>query len=180
MNDIYHSSDVSAVVDNNILIDLDQLGFLGLLFLVFSQVVIPKEIYGKEVSLDIKEKLQGYSYKISNIMTAQGLDTYAFLVSEKAYRRLSTQDRFAISIAQEIGYYCNSNDQLVRKACEQLAVKFTGILGVLGRAFCMDYLTLDQLNSLLDDLVSERTSCYIKPEVVKQFRTDIVKEKKLK
>ena len=61
MNDIYHSSDVSAVVDNNILIDLDQLGFLGLLFLVFSQVVIPKEIYGKEVSLDIKV-LQGYSY----------------------------------------------------------------------------------------------------------------------
>lgn len=54
MKDIYHSNNISVVVDNNILVDLLKLNQLDLLFQVFDQVYIPQIIYMREVPQPIK------------------------------------------------------------------------------------------------------------------------------
>ncbi len=42
MRDIYSSSEISVVVDNNVLVDLFELDVKNLLFEVFHDVMIPK------------------------------------------------------------------------------------------------------------------------------------------
>ncbi len=175
MNDIYHSSNISAVVDNNILVDLYELNCIYLLFLIFDIVIIPKVIYEDEITLEIKDILKAYPFVLRSINTEIGLDAYGTLISNESFKRLSRYDRFAIAISKENHYYCNSNDKLVRKACEYLEVRYTGILGILGRAFKKDCITKVELESYLDDLVSDKTSCYIDQKIVAQFK-EIISE----
>jgi predicted nucleic acid-binding protein len=174
MNDIYHSSDVSVVVDNNILIDLHELGELRLLFLVFAVVIIPSEIYKNEVSIDMKEELNSYPFQLGMIQTSKGMETYGKLVNNKAYKGLSSYDRWAIAIAGENDYYCNSNDQLIRKACVDFGIKVTGILGVLGMAYRMNLIKEQELLLFLDELVSDRTSCFIDKRIVEEFHKEML------
>lgn len=173
MSDIYHSNNISVVVDNNILVDLFELGCIYLLFSLFESVTIPKVIYDDEITMEIREMLNDYHFYKGNLDTDLGLETYAILVNDIDFRRLSRYDRFAISIAKENDYYCNSNDKPVRKACERLNVKFTGILGILGRAYVKDVITKIELLAYLDDLISERTSCFIDIRLIEQFKLDI-------
>lgn len=173
MNDIYHLNSISVVVDNNILVDLFELGCMKLLFSVFDAVTIPKVIYDDEITLEIRELLNDFEFTLGSINTSIGLETYGILVNDNEYKRLSKCDRFAISIAKENSYYCNSNDKPVRKACERLGVKFTGVLGILGRAYTKKFITRMQLIAFLDDLMSDRTSCYIDISLVEQFKEEI-------
>ncbi|MCU0104177.1 hypothetical protein N7603_00685 [Acholeplasma vituli] len=173
MNDIYHSSNISVVVDNNILVDLYELNSIPLLFLIFDSVIIPKVIYEDETTSEIKEILKAYPFVLGSIDTEIGLNTYATLVTNDSFKRLSRYDRFAIAITKENHYYCNSNDKLVRKACEYLDVRYTGILGILGRAYKKDVLSTDLLKSYLDDLVSDKTSCYIDVRLIEQFKLEM-------
>ena len=173
MNDIYHSSNISAVVDNNILVDLYELKCIHLLFLVFDLVIIPNVIYEDETSLEIKEILKSFSFELGLINTEMGLDSYRTLVTNESFKRLSVYDRFAIAISKENHYYCNSNDKLVRKACEYLDVRYTGILGVLGRAYKKNSISKEQLVSYLDDLISDNTSCYIDIKLINQFKFEM-------
>ena len=173
MSDIYHSSNISVVVDNNILVDLFELGCIDLLFSVFEFVTIPKVIYDDEIPQEIKDILNNYDFQLGNLNTLVGLETYATLVNEADYKRLSRYDRFAIAIAKENAYYCNSNDKPVRKACMKLGVKCTGILGVLGRAYVKNTITRNQLIAFLDDLVSDNTSCFIDTRLVEEFKQAI-------
>ncbi len=173
MSDIYHLSNISVVVDNNILVDLFELGCMNLLFSAFESVTIPKVIYDDEITLEIKDLLSNYDFQLGNLNTVIGLETYATLVNDIDYKRLSRYDRVAISIAKENSYYCNSNDKPVRKACERLGVKFTGILGVLGRAYVKNTITRLQLFAFLDELISDKTSCFIDIHLVEAFKVDI-------
>jgi len=173
MSDIYQSNDISVVVDNNILVDLHELGCINLLFTLFTSVTIPKIIYDDEITQDIKGILENYEYQLGELNTEIGLETYATLVNDEVYRRLSNCDRFAISIAKENAFYCNSNDKPVRHACERLGVSYTGILGILGRAYVKNIITRSQLFSYLDDLISDRTSCFIDIRLVEDFRISI-------
>jgi predicted nucleic acid-binding protein len=54
MRDIYHSNNISVVVDNNVLVDLFELGCLNLLFQVFDNVMIPQILYASEVQDNAK------------------------------------------------------------------------------------------------------------------------------
>ena len=173
MNDIYHSSSLSAGVDNNILVDLYELNCIHLLFLIFDVVIIPNVIYEDETTSEIKDILKAYPFELGSLDTEIGLDTYATLLRDESFKRLSRYDRFAIAISKENHYFCNSNDKLVRKACEYLEVKYTGILGILGRAFKKDYITKVELESYLDDLISDKTSCYIDLKIVDQFKAEM-------
>jgi len=173
MNDIYHSSNISVVVDNNILVDLYELNCIHLLFFIFDIVIIPKVIYEDEITSEIKDILKTYPFEMGSITTEIGLDAYSILVSNESFKRLSRYDRFAISISKENHYFCNSNDKLVRKACEYLDVKYTGILDVLGRAYKKNCISIIQLKSYLDDLISDRTSCYIDKKIVDQFKIEM-------
>lgn len=173
MNDIYHSSNVSAVVDNNILVDLYELNCIHLLFLIFDIVIIPNVIYEDEITSEIKAILEAYPFELGSIDTESGLDTYAILVRNESFRRLSRYDRFAIAISKENHYFCNSNDKLVRKACEYFEVKYTGILGILGRSFMKGYISKIELESYLKDLISDKTSCYIDLKIVDQFKVEM-------
>lgn len=151
------------------LVDLYELNCMHLLFLIFDVVIIPSVIYEDEITAEIKSILKAYPFKLGYIDTEIGLDTYATLVRDESFKRLSRYDRFAISISKESAYYCNSNDKLVRKACEYLAVKYTGILGILGRSFKKDCIIKVELESYLDDLASDKTPCYIDLRIIEQF-----------
>lgn len=54
MNDFYHSSNVSVVVDNNVIIDLFELKQIPLLFEICEFVIIPKIIYDNEIPSEVK------------------------------------------------------------------------------------------------------------------------------
>ena len=176
MKDIYLSDDISVVVDNNVLVDLFELGCLNLLFKSFNVVMIPQILYANEVQSNLKEELQNYSFTLANITSELGYTTYQTLVLEREYQRLSRYDKFAISIAKENLYYCNSNDLPVRKACDRLGVKYTGVLGVLGRAYIREFITKETLKAFLIKLLSNETSCFIKEEVIKSFEEEIFNE----
>ena len=173
MRDIYHSDNISIVIDNNVLMDLFELNCLTLIFDMFDEVIIPQVIYDDELLDAIKVCIKPYKYRIGKINTQIGLDTYGLLVNEKEFKKLSRYDRFAISIAKENLYYCNSNDKLVRKACEKFDIKYTGVLGVLGRAYYKDIITKIELNAYIDQLSSDETSCYISLNIIEQFKKEI-------
>ena len=167
MRDIY-------LLDNNILVDLIELECIHLPFLIADKVIIPKSIYDEECMKIYKPIVDAYPFKISNLETEVGLQTYSVLANHKAYRGLSSHDKFAISIAKENSFYCNSNDTLVRKACEEFHVKYTGILGILGRAYLHKKMDLATLESYFYRLESDDTSCWKKSELIQGFRTEIV------
>ena len=127
----------SAVVDNNILVDLYELKRLDILFHAFALVSIPMQNQKLTTNYD--------------------------------FRNLSAQDKSAISIAAQFQYYCNSNDALVKKACLLYDIKHIGILGLLERAFALGILDFCELSFLAYELASNRTSCYIKKDIVEDF-----------
>lgn len=177
MKDIYHSDEISVVVDNNVLVDLYEIDCLHLLFSVFDHIVIPQVIFSDELPEAIRTLLDTYTYKLGFIETELGLETYGLLVNDSEFRKLSKYDCFAISIARENYYYCNSNDKPVRNACMKLNVKYTGVLGVLGRAYIKDKITKVELVKLLDLLSTDATSCYIDLHLIKLFKEEILLEK---
>lgn len=174
MRDIYRLDSVSLVVDNNILVDLYELDCVDLLFKIADKVIIPKIIFDQECMKEIKTMIQSLPFIAGIISTESGLEAYSLLANESAFKRLSDHDKFAIAIAKENCFYCNSNDGLVRQACERLDVKCAGILGILGRAYIMKIVTKDLLNRYLNLLESDSTSCWIKPSVIEEFRLEIM------
>lgn len=173
MIDIYLFDNVSVVVDNNVLVDPYEINCLKLLFDCFDEVIIPKIIYDSEILDVVLKELAKYEVTVGNIETEIGLETYAFLVTDVKYKRLSKCDCFAIAIAKENLYYCNSNDKPVREACLDLSVKYTGVLGVLGRALMKGSISDEQLDLYIDKLLSDETSCYISEKVINKFREEI-------
>ena len=173
MKDIYHSNNISVVVDNNILVDLFELNQLDLLFQVFDQVYIPQIIYMREVPQPIKNDLTRFPFTMGILSTEVGQDTYAALLNDPVFKRLSMMDRMAIAIAKENLFYCNSNDLLVRKACEKYSVHIIGILGIVGRAYIQKLIDKDTLLFLLDELTSDHTTCYIDIKYIVAFKEDI-------
>ena len=176
MKDIYHSDNLSVVVYNNVLVDLYEIERLNLLFEVFDHVIIPRIIYETELPSEVKSVLNQFDYKLGAIETTVGLETYGILTNNVEFRKLSKYDRFAISIAKENCYYCNSNDKPVRNACEKLNVRYTGVLGVIGRAYVRNQITLEQFNDSIDLIISAKTSCYIDLKVIELFKEEIKHE----
>ncbi len=175
MTELYTSNDLDAVVDNNILMDFYELGRLELLFGCFNILIIPRMIYTEEMLNEIKTILEkeDYDYEICDIRTDSGLKIYQTLTSDQTYKGLSHYDRIAIAIAGENLYYCSSNDLPVRKACEALNVKYTGTLGILGRCYVQGLLKFADLDTCLDMLCSDETSCYISETLIDKFKEDI-------
>lgn len=164
---------VTAVVDNNILVDLFELNRLDILFATFEVVSIPKLIYDEELPNAIKILLENYHYELSKVETEVGYETFRNLSSANEFRNLSMQDKIAISIAKETMYYCNSNDALVKKACKAHDILHIGILGVFELALKRKIITLEELSYLANELASERTSCFITKKVVDEFVKEI-------
>ena len=94
MKDIYHSDKISVVVDNNVLVDLSELGCLNLLFEIFDDVIIPQIIYDDELPETIKIEIENYNFHLGLIETEIGLATYALLVNEVEFKKLSKYNRF--------------------------------------------------------------------------------------
>lgn len=174
MLEIYQSDDLTVVVDNNVLVDLFELDKLHLLFSVFTKVLIPRNIYQEEVEKKVKDVLENYEFELADIETEVGLSTYKEILDNKKYRGLSIYDRVAISISKENYCYCNSNDKLIRKACLEYNVKFTGTLGVIGRAYKRGYLDNDQLTDVLSKISSDETTIHIKQEIIDEFLETIL------
>lgn len=86
MSDIYHSSKISVVVDNNILVDLYELGCIPLLFSLFESITISKVIFDYEITNEIKVILHHFHFKMGNLDTEIGLETYRILVNGEQER----------------------------------------------------------------------------------------------
>lgn len=163
------SHEEAAVVDANVLIDLFELDRLDLLFISFDVVCIPQIIYDKELQGTIKERIREHTFKVSNIDSEEGHATYLRLTVDRDYRNLSDHDKVAISIAKQYEYYCNSNDGLVRKACDLVGVRCLGTLGLLEKAWDKKAITTEELVHLVNELAGDNTSCYIKKTIIKGF-----------
>lgn len=168
MKDIYTTDKLDVVVDNNVLQDLYELGCVDLLFLVFESVTIPRSIFDSEMLVAIKDSLDGFDYIVGDIHTPEGFAMFQNL-SGKPYRKLSRYDKFGIAMAHERSCYCGSNDRLVRRACEVFSILYTGILGVLGRAFYQKRIDRTDFLHYTEKLKSEETTCYIGNDVIDAF-----------
>ncbi len=177
MNSTKNSNKNSAVVDNNILVDLFELKRLDILFKVFDKVIIPRVIYDMEIIKEVLEELDKFEYEISDLENGIGYTTYYELTNSKKFNKLSNPDKMAISIAKQYTFYCNSNDGLVRKACGELEIKYIGILGVLGKAYETNYITIDELMKLCNLLGSNETTCYISKSLIDDFLKKVVFDK---
>ncbi len=173
MKEFYHSSNVSIVVDNNVLVDLFELGCIRLMFDIFDKVIILTAIYDNEVSQPLKNHLASFNYKKGEIKGAIGLNVYHVLYNDTKFRKLSQYDRFAIAIAAENTYFCNSNDKLVRTACETLGIKYSGVLGILRRAYVKEKITANELRNYFRLLASDETSCFIDINIITDFEKEI-------
>ena len=175
MKDIYKLDNLSVVIDNNVLCDLYELGCLNNLFEVFDKIIIPQVIYDKELLYDIEKKLESYKDKFSLgiINTQEGLNTYGLLVNNPKYSGLSFCDKHAISIAKERHVYLSSNDGVIRKACQELGIKYTGVLGILGRIYYKNKISKSLLIKKIYLLKSNQTTCYISSQVIKEFKKEI-------
>ena len=56
---------------------------------------------------------------------------------------------------------------------KKLNVNFTGILGILGRAYIKAKIDQAYLHELLNKLASDETSCFIDFKTIESFKTDI-------
>lgn len=169
MSNMSDSNTLSAVVDNNIIVDLCELSMLNILFEVFDEVIIPRIIYKDEVLADVKSQLSNYEFIKGDIDNELGMETFYTLSNEYKFRNLSTHDKLAISIAKEVSYCCNSNDGLVRKACKNLEIEYIGILGVLEKAFFKKIISKSKLFESCIALKSDDTSCFISCKVADNF-----------
>lgn len=163
------SKDFSVVVDNNILIDLFELNRLDILFDIFETVVIPRIIYEDEIMDNVKSRLDDHNFILADIETETGMMLYGQLSQNIKYKNLSKQDKFAISLSKEYEYYCNSNDGLVRKACDEYNVNYLGILGIFEVAFSKKIIDFEEITELCDELLGDDTSCYISKKIVAKF-----------
>jgi len=173
LNNTKNSNLISAVVDNNILVDLYELKRLDILFKIFDVVTIPKVIHEMEIIKEVGIEIDKYDYTVVNLEDGIGYMTYYELTNDTRFKRLSDPDKKAISIAKHHKYYFNSNDGLVRKACSEYGVEYISILGVLERAYDLECITKDELTKLCKLLKSDETSCYIRNKLIDDFLIDI-------
>jgi len=167
-----NSSINSVVVDNNILVDLYELKRIDILFEVFEVVTIPRVIHEMEVLEEVIKVIDKFDYTVVDLEQGTGYLTYYELTNDTRFKRLSDPDKKAISIAKHHKYYCNSNDGLVRKACREYEVEYIGILGVIEKAYEINYITKNELTKLCDLLKSGETSCYISSKLIDDFLID--------
>lgn len=159
----------SAIIDNNILIDLFELDSIELLFKVFGTVGILKSIIDEELDDRIKEQLDEFEYDVCVMDTAEAYQVYYDLTNNPRYKRLSKFDKHLISVAKSYDYYAGSNDGLIRKTCEDYSIKHVGTLGVIGCAFILGAIDRVRFISIISLLSSDITTCYIKSETINEF-----------
>lgn len=170
--------DAEAVLDANVLIDFYELGCLDLLFRVFRIIIIPRTLYEEELLDDLKVELrnQGEEYQLKDITTETGMDLYRQMTTKETYKNLTRHDKLVASIAGENDGICTTNEKLLRRACAAYEIRYTGTLGILKKSYKKGYLTQDKLIQLVELLVSDATSCYLKPELVEAFKDSIIKD----
>jgi len=171
MSSMSTSKRISAVVDNNILMDLWELDRLDLLFNTFENIVIPEIIYTYELLDEIKTEIIKFDHFLVSIDSVTGYEMYMKLTENKKYKNLSKSDKIAVSCAKQEAVFCTSNDALVRKACDEYEIECLGILGVLKRAYEIQIINNSELKSLCGNLLD--TSCFITKKVIESFLSDV-------
>ncbi|HKM29024.1 MAG TPA: hypothetical protein VJY37_05015 [Anaerovoracaceae bacterium] len=158
-----------AVVDNNVLVDLFEIGRLDLLFKVFKSVEIPQTVYEEEVTESVKSKIAQEQFLLSSVKTIEGYELLRTLLGHRSYKRLSTFDRIIIAIARQDKCLCSSNDGLLRKACVEYNIECTGTLGILGAAYENELITDSEFVKLVKLLYSDSTSCFLAQKTLNDF-----------
>lgn len=156
-----------ATVDAMVLIDLHEISALGLLNRVFSAVYVPHSLSGTELSEE--EVLRGLHFTPAYIISPEGYELFRSL--GRQFPALSEFDRLAIVISKETATCCITNDRVMRRACEETGVHFSGTLGVIGCAFRCNLITRDDLDGYVRRL--ESGSSFLSSRIVRDFRKDM-------
>ena len=173
MMDLTLLYDASVVVDNNVLQDFAELGRMDLLFRVFKTINIPKILFHDEVEEFVKVQLKDFDYKFLNIDQEISREVFFQLTNIKKYRRLSSYDKQVIARAGLYDCDAGSNDGLVRRACEEFRIKYTGSLGIIGCTFQKGFIDKSEFIQLIGKIRSDETSCYIKDSTIKAFLENV-------
>lgn len=106
MSSMSTSKRISAVVDNNILMDLWELDRLDLLFNTFENILIPEIVYTCDLLDVIKTEIVKFDHFLVSIDSVAGYEMYIKLTENKKYRNLSKSDKIAVSCARQEAVFC--------------------------------------------------------------------------
>lgn len=155
-----------AVIDNNIICDLCELGCLELLNRVFSDVMIPESIYNDEV-IEYKADLKRIRFTKVSIQAAE---TYEFLSKiMQSHGGLTDYDAELVAIARERYVLCTSNEKRIKTTCEENNIEHTGSLGILCLAYEKGLISKGDLMVFIDRLQNECT-CFLSDRIVNSVK----------
>lgn len=155
-----------AVIDNNIIGDLCELGCLGWLNQLFSEVMIPESI--------LNDEAQRYKRELDKIAftstTIQNAETYEFLedILDK-HGGLSDYDAELVAIAYEKYVLCTSNEKRIMTTCNENGIEYTGTLGILCLAYEKNLITLDGLDDYINRL-NDECSCFLSNRIISSVK----------
>lgn len=140
----YVSSDTNVWIDFNVIHRL-QLPFrLPYVYIMYSEsidseLISPKGFRDDLLSAGLKEvDITFEEFKLA--------DSWG-----RVYRKLSAQDRIALSIAKCRDIYLLTGDGALRKAAKQEGVSVMGTLGILDRLFEGEYITVEEYKYCLHE-----------------------------
>lgn len=152
-----------AIIDANVIIDLDEIRALELLEQVFARVVISEQVVHFELGTINLAKI---SFEKGNIASTEGYRLFGQLGEQ--YLQLSQYDREIVSIAYEKGLVCVTNERPMRTVCQAYNITVVGTLGVLGCANQTGLISQKRLGDLVNLL--EHSSSYLGEELLRMFR----------
>lgn len=155
-----------AVIDNNIICDLSELGCIELLNKIFTKVLIPKSIVDTEV-IQFKESLDKFKY-MEVVIERQ--DSYEFMFKILSdHGGLTDCDAEVVAIAYEKYVLCTSNEKRIMTTCKENNIEFTGTLGILCCAYEHSIIDIETLENLINRLQYD-CSCFLSKKVLNDVR----------
>ena len=155
-----------AVIDNNIICDLSELGCIELLNKIFKKVLIPKSIIDMEV-IQFKDSLEKIDYLEVAIETIEGYTFMSKILTE--HSGLTDCDAEVVTIAYEKYLLCTSNEKRIMTTCEENNIEFTGTLGILCCAYEHSVIDIRTLEELINKLQYD-CSCFLSKRVLQEVR----------
>lgn len=157
-----------AVIDNNIICDLSELGCIELLNKVFKKVLIPKSIVDTEI-IQFKDSLDKLDYSEAVIETIDGYSFMSKILTD--HGGLTDCDAEVVAIAYEKYVLCTSNEKRIMTTCKENDIEFTGTLGILCCAYEHLIIDIKTLEILINKLQYD-CSCFLSNRVVNEVRNN--------
>lgn len=157
-----------AIIDNNIICDLSELGCIELLNKIFSKVLIPKSIVDTEI-IQFRDSLENIEYREAVIETIEGYSFMSKILTD--HGGLTDCDAEVVTIAYEKYVLCTSNEKRIMTTCKENNIEFTGTLGILCCAYEHSIIDIQTLEMLINKLQYD-CSCFLSNKILDKVRNN--------